>query len=80
MRAAEIARLEQSAHLDNSLLSPTLDPKVEQHPARVQPNTPTEEEALARIDELREEELERLGDTFAARRRRAMRHPSHRKR
>lgn len=74
MRAAEMARFEQAAHLNNGLLSPTLDPKVEQHPARVQPNTPTEDEALARIDELREEERERLGDTFAARRRRAARY------
>lgn len=62
-RAAELSQLVRSSYWNRGLGEPV-----------VPPGSAEEDAALARIDELREEERERLGDTFAARRRRAARY------
>lgn len=62
-RAADLARLVQSSCWNRELGEPV-----------VAPGSAEEDAALARIDELREDEREQLGDTFAERRRRASRY------
>ena len=62
-RNVELAQLEQRAHWNPRTAMPLIEP-----------GSVAEQDALVRIDELRDEELERQGDTFAARRRRSARH------
>lgn len=74
LRAVELALLERSAHLNSARLSPDVSPDVVQHPARVAPGSASETAALQRIEEMRDEEMDSLNDTFAARRRRQRNH------
>lgn len=62
-RAAELARLAQSSYWNRELGEPV-----------VAPGSAEEDAALARLAELREDELDARADTFAARRRRSARY------
>lgn len=65
---ATVARLARESYLDSDLLRATDDPRVLQHAAVVQPGSMEEEAALARIDEIRYQELRELEETNVERR------------